>query len=188
VTDAVFYTAATIDGFIADEHDSLDWLFEHDTGDSEGGPPGYDEFIAGIGALAMGATTYEWLRAHLERTGEAWPYDQPTWVFTHRDLPAVAPEVRFVQGDVAEHWDAMASAAGDRDVWVVGGGELAGQYADAGLLTRLEVQLAPVTLGAGKPLFPRQHDLELVDVGRSGDFVVATYAVRGPRGEAQKTS
>ena len=179
--EGVYYTATTLDGFIADEHDSLQWLFEQQTGEQDGGPPGYDEFIGGIGALVMGATTYEWVRAHMEREGESWAYEQPTWVFTHRDLPLVDLGVRLAQGDVADHWEAMTAAAGDREVWVVGGGDLAGQYADAGLLTRVVVQLAPVTLGAGKPLFPRRRDLALVDVGRSGDFVVATYAVRGAR-------
>ena len=44
------------------------------------------------------------------------------------------------------------------------------------------MSIAPVTLGAGRPLFPRRHDLKLVELGRNGDFVVATYDVVGPRG------
>ena len=59
----IFYTATTLDGFIADEHDSLAWLFEQKT--DEGGPAGYDEFIAGIGAMVMGSTTYAWIRDHM---------------------------------------------------------------------------------------------------------------------------
>ena len=77
----------------------------------------------------------------------------------------------------------MVSAAGDKDIWVVGGGDLAGQFADHGLLDRVVVSIAPVTLGAGRPLFPRRHDLRLVETGRSGDFVVATYDVKGPRSD-----
>ena len=60
VTRTVYYTATTLDGYIADEHDSLEWLFTQDI-DQEG-PGGYEPFIAGIGAMAMGATTYEWVR------------------------------------------------------------------------------------------------------------------------------
>jgi dihydrofolate reductase len=55
MTRSVYYTATTLDGFIADEHDSLAWLFEQQT--DEGGPAGYEEFIAGVGAMVMGATT-----------------------------------------------------------------------------------------------------------------------------------
>ncbi len=76
-----------------------------------------------------------------------WPYPLPTWVFTHRDLHAPdGADVQFVQGDVrAVHAEAVA-AAKDKDVWVIGGGDLAGQFADAGLLDEVWVQYAPVTL------------------------------------------
>jgi len=175
----LYYTATTLDGYIADEHDSLAWLFEQQT--EEGGPADYDEFMTGIGAIAMGSTTYVWLRDHLATTGEAWPYDLPCWVFTHRDLEPLAEGVRFVSGSVEEHHAALAESAGGRDIWVVGGGDLAGQFADVGHLHRVIVSIAPVTLGAGRPIFPRRHNLKLVEVARSGDFVAAVYDVVGPR-------
>ena len=84
MTRTTFYTAMTLDGFIADEHDSLDWLFVQDQ--DENGPLNYDEFIKDIGAMVMGATTYEWILRHNAETGEAWAYDMPVWVVTHRDL------------------------------------------------------------------------------------------------------
>jgi dihydrofolate reductase len=177
----LYYTATTLDGFLADEHDSLAWLFEQQT--EEGGPAGYDEFIAGIGAMVMGTTTYLWVLDHMRRTGEPWSYDIPCWVFTHRDLEPTGEDVRFVAGEVAEHHAAIAESAGEKDVWVVGGGDLAGQFADAGHLHQVIVSIAPVTLGAGRPLLPRRHDLKLVEVGRNGDFVVATYDVVGPRSD-----
>jgi dihydrofolate reductase len=62
---------------------------------------------------------------------------------------------------------------------VVGGGDLAGQFADAGLLNEIWVQFAPVTLGAGRPLLPRALDLELLDVARNRDFMCGRYRVRG---------
>ena len=190
MTRTHFYTATTLDGFIADEHDSLEWLFsqEHE----EGGPLDYATFIEGIGALAMGATTYEWVRAHLESGGGgepgggdpgAWPYSQPTWVFTHRDLPAIeGADVRFVQGDVEPVWQEMVAAADGKDVWVVGGGGLAADFAEAGHLDRLMLSIAPVTLGAGRPLFPRPFDLRLVELAQHGAFACAIYDVVGPRG------
>ncbi len=181
MTRAVYYTATTLDGFIADDHDSLAWLFEQHSDDA--GPGGYAEFIAGIGALVMGATTYEWIGNHMRTTGEAWSYEVPTWVFTHRELPPLADDVRMVSGGVGEHHAAIAASAGERDVWVVGGGDLAGQFADLGLLDRLVLSIAPVTLGSGRPLFPRRHNLALTELGRNGDFAVATYDVVGPRND-----
>lgn len=175
----VYYTATTLDGFLADEHDSLDWLFSQDQ--DEDGALNYGEFIAGIGAIVMGATTYEWVVAHLAESGEPWPYAVPAWVVTHRDLaPVPGADVRFAQGDVAALHPELVAAAGGQDVWVVGGGDLAAQFAEAGHLDEVLCHIAPVTLGAGRPLFPRRWALELVEVARNGDFVAARYAVRGP--------
>lgn len=175
----VFYTATTLDGFLADEHDSLEWLFAQDQ-DPEGAM-NYDAFIADVGALAMGATTYEWVRGHMARTGEAWAYSIPAWVFTHRHLQAMADaDVTFTAEPVADVHEAMSRAASGKDLWIVGGGDLAGQFADAGLLDRVVVSIAGVTLGAGRPLLPRRLNLRLVDVARNRSFVCAAYDVVGP--------
>lgn len=150
-----YYTAATLDGFIADPQHSLDWLFQF--GDSA--TDDYPEFIANVGALAMGSSTYEWVLDHLNSTGgqaQAWPYEQPAWVFTSRTLPSIAgADIRFARGNVAEYHDEMLRAAEGKNVWIVGGGDLAGQFYDAGRLDELIVTIASVTLGAGKPLLPR---------------------------------
>ena len=181
----LYYTATTLDGFIADERNSLDWLFEVDR-DQEG-DHSFADFFAGVGAMAMGSTTYEWVYRH-ERLGEeperwrAWYGDTPSWVFTHRALPLIADaDVRFVQGDVAPVHTEMARAAADRVIWLVGGGDLVGQFADRGLLDEILVAVAPVTLGRGAPLLPRRltaSDLELVDVARDRQFARLRYRVR----------
>ena len=174
----VYWTATTLDGFLADEHDSLDWLLEQPHEPDAAG--GYDEHLARTGALVMGATTYAWVVDHLAATGEPWPYAVPCWVFTHRDLAPVRDDVHLVQGAVADHREAILASAQGRDVWVVGGGDLAGQCADLGWLDQVVVSIAPVTLGAGRPLLPRRLDLRLVEHGRNGAFVTATYDVVGP--------
>jgi dihydrofolate reductase len=74
----------------------------------------------------------------------------------------------------------MISAAGDRNVWIVGGGDLAGQFADLGLLDEVVVSFAPATLGAGAPLLPRRIELRLDELGRNGDFVSAKFSVVPP--------
>ncbi|WP_214401638.1 dihydrofolate reductase family protein [Pseudonocardia lacus] len=176
----VYYTATTLDGYIADAEDSLDWLFVQDI--DQDGPMNYNAFIADVGALVMGATTYEWIRARIAEGREKWSYSVPTTVVTHRDLPAVeGADLRFASGDVAAVHADLVAAAGGRDVWVVGGGDLAGQFADAGLLDEIVAAIAPVTLGEGRAIFPRRYALRLLDVARNGDFACARYAVVGPR-------
>jgi dihydrofolate reductase len=179
VTRTTYYTAATLDGFIADAEDSLDWLFVQDQdGD---GPLNYEEFIAGIGALVMGSTTYEWILAHNQRTGESWAYDIPAWVMTHRELPGIdGADVRFAQGEVAAVHAEMTAAAGGKDLWVVGGGDLAGQFADAGLLDEVITYVAPVTLGAGRPILPRRLELRLEETQQNKAFITARFSVVGP--------
>jgi dihydrofolate reductase len=110
-----------------------------------------------------------------------WPYATPAWVFTSRRLPGVdGAEIRFVSGDVARPHDDMRCVAGDRDVWIVGGGELAGQFYDRRRLDRVIVTVASVTLGAGAPLLPRRihPPLRLTSVTRTGpEFVELRYDV-----------
>lgn len=184
MTATVYVTATTLDGFIADEHDSLDWLFVQEI--DEHGPMNHADFMAGVGSLVMGATTYAWVLAHLRAGGGEWEYRQPCWVLTHRDPAELGvpdrADVRFASGDVRPVHNELLAAAGGADVWVVGGGDLAGQLADHGLLDEVIVSIAPVTLGSGRPLFPRRHDLRLIELARNGAFACARYAIVGPRG------
>jgi dihydrofolate reductase len=175
-----YYTATTLDGFIADPNHSLDWLFTREQ--DRDGPLSYNEFIAGVGALAMGSTTYEWILEH-EFKGKdpsqwKWPYEIPGWVFTHRQLPVVPnAQIEFTSADVASVHGQMVAAAGGRNVWIVGGGDLVGQFADVGLLDEVIVYIAPVTLGGGAPLLPRRLELRLEELERNRDFACARYSV-----------
>lgn len=169
-----YYTATTLDGYLADEHDSLDWLFrQHIDGD---GPGNHGDFMADVGVQVMGSTTYTWVLDH-ERD---WLPDIPTFVFTHRDLEVANEHVSLLAGSPAEHRSTLEAAAGERDVWVMGGGGLAAEFARAGMLDEMLVSIAPVTLGAGKPLLGGAFDLGLQECDRNGDFVIARYRVEGP--------
>lgn len=167
-----YYTATSLDGFLATENDSIEWLFPlGNLNDSS-----YPEFIADVGALAMGSSTYQWIIDNVEavtaESGSAWPYTQPTWIFSSRELPVIeGADLRFVNGDVRPVHAEMRAAAGTSNIWIVGGGDLAGQFYDAGLLDELIVQIGSATLGAGKPLFPRRvlsPVLRLVSVHQMG--------------------
>jgi len=175
----VYYTASSVDGFIADEHNSLDWLVDTDHDLPQDHPDHYDNFIKDMGALVMGATTYLWVTEHEPSSLEQWSYEQPTWICTHRDLPLPAQgHVETFAGDVAELHPRLVEAAQGKDVWVVGGGDLAGQFLDAGLLDEVHVQYTPVVLGGGAPLLPRRAPLRLLGVRQMGDFVAARYSLR----------
>ncbi|MGC5614737.1 dihydrofolate reductase family protein [Georgenia sp. Z1491] len=178
MTRTIYYTATTLDGYLADEDDSLAWLFAQRQDPAV--TSDYEDFVGDVGAILMGRTTYEWVLRELG-DGAAWPYDLPTVVATHADLTAPAgADVRFARGDVRQIHRDLVSAARGKDVWVVGGGDLAGQLADAGLLDELRLSVAAATLGAGRPLLPRRLALGLRSVVRTGDFVSVVYDVLGP--------
>src|SRR5215207_2700328 len=156
-----YYCAASLDGYIAEADDGLAWLLKYEGSfEGEGVEPGpmsgggsYEQFYAGVGALVSGATTYEWVLDHLAD----WPYKgKPCWVLSSRDLPTPEGEevdVRIVNANVTDLHDEMMAAAGERNLWVVGGGNVASQFADEGLLDEVLLTVVPVVLGAGKPLF-----------------------------------
>lgn len=175
-----YYTATSINGYIADEHNTLDWLFQFR--EIESMEDHYPRFIGEVGAAAMGSTTYEWVLDHenmLDYPGK-WPYDIPTWVFSSRELPAVdGADIRFAKGDVTPIHEEMKKAADGKNIWIIGGGDLAGQFHDHGLLDELILTVAPVMLYSGAPLLPRTitaPPMKLVDVKQYEDiFAVLTY-------------
>jgi dihydrofolate reductase len=160
-----YYCAASLDGYIADADDGIDWLTGYE-GSFEGGAESapmtdggsYERFYKGVGALISGSTTYEFVLGHMGE-GAAWPYKgKPCWVLSSRDLPVPEGEgvdVRIVDAAVVDIYDEMIDAAGERALWVVGGGNVASQFADAELLDEVIVTVVPVVLGEGKPLFNR---------------------------------
>ncbi len=177
-----YYAAASLDGFIADDAHGLDWLFQFtDIDEAE-----IQRFTAKVGAIAMGSATYEWILKNQVQPAsgapQPWPYEVPVWVFSSRELPvAEGADIRFVKGAVAPVHHTMVEAAGDRNLWVMGGGDLAGQFHDAGLLDEIIVSIASVTLGSGFPLLPRRIStppLKLISVDKFGSsFAVLHYQV-----------
>ncbi|MGB0652072.1 MAG: dihydrofolate reductase family protein [Thermoplasmatota archaeon] len=167
-----FYTATSLDGFLATDDDSVDWLdaLPQPSEDT------YAPFIETVGAICMGSATFEFLERHMAQ-GNPWPYqDHPVCVFTSK--PRQAPEgadVRFASGDVPPvHAEMVAAAetAGKPDVWVCGGGGLAAAFLEAGLLDELILTVAASTLGSGKPLLPTAVRLRFTSARMLGEGFV----------------
>lgn len=180
----IVYDAATsFNGWIADERNSLDWLFAIEGGEA----PAEGMYPAGAAVQVMGSTTCEWVLAHerLLEKPELWAElygTTPVFVFSRRDhaIPSGA-DVRLVSGSVVDALPKIREAAGDGDIWVVGGGDLAGQFYDAGELDRIALSVAPVALTGGAPLFTRRIEadqLSLVEARAVGQFVRVVYEVR----------
>lgn len=177
--EIVYYVATSIDGFIATADGSVDWLSEFEHGSED---YGYAEFLAGVDALLIGRTTYEQVLTFGE-----WPYaGKPTWVFAHGELSRTPAGVR----GTAEAPEAVAGTlaeSGVKRAWLVGGGELAGAFGRAGLITSCIISVMPVLLGEGVPLFGGHgvsRRLALESSTQIGDVVQNVYGV-GTTGERE---
>ena len=166
----VYYAAATLDGYIAAADDSIDWLTGYQgryDGDDAAPARGYDEFYEGVGALVSGSVTYEWVLDNVDE----WPYPgKPCWILSSRELRRPEGEgvdVRVVGGEVGELFEDMAASAGEGKLWVLGGGNVASQFADRGLLDEVQVTVVPVVLGTGKPLFERRLEGDPMQLERA---------------------
>jgi dihydrofolate reductase len=184
----VYRTATSLDGFIADDTDSLAWLFAVEPSDAQ--VTDYARFMDGVGVLVEGSSTYEWVlaEANLLEEPRKWREfygERPTFVFSSRELPRPAgADITFVNGPVSDALPMIIAPARSQDVWVVGGGDLAGQFLDAHALDEITVSIAPVTLAAGAPLFPRRlesNHLTLVSTTQHAQFIHATYRVTDPQ-------
>jgi dihydrofolate reductase len=143
----VGYIATSLDGFIADANESLEWL--EGRGDATLGEHDYKLFITRIRTVVMGRTTYDWLI----RSGAVWPYaEQRTIVVTSR--PIVDPSAPI---ETRTDIDALVTelrALEDGDVWMVGGGRLQMTFLERGALDEVEIYIASSMIGGGYPLFP----------------------------------
>jgi dihydrofolate reductase len=178
----VFDTATSLNGWIADERHSLDWLFAVE----QGSTPAEELAPPAATVLVEGSCTYEWVLAHEDilanpERWQAFHGDRPTFVFTSRELASPeGADVRFVSGPVADLLPELRAAAGGGDIWVVGGGDLAGQFLDIGALDQIALSVAPVALTGGAPLLPRRigaDRLRLVSATAVGQFARLVYEV-----------
>ena len=143
----VGYIATSLDGFIADENDKLDWLFKYDEMDL--GAHDYRIFVKSIRTVVMGRGTYDFLT----KDPAPWPYgDQRVVVVTSR--PIENPKGSLEIKDNVDDLIAELRKLDDGDVWMLGGGMLQMAFMERGALDEIEIYIIPELLGGGRPLFP----------------------------------
>lgn len=164
-----FYGCVTLDGYLADKNHGLSWL--HETGSAE--ETGYEDFYRNMDVTIMGRRTFEEI-AKLEDPGSVYPTTE-NYVFTHAEslpqtgfLPASGDIVQFVRG-----------ISPDKNIWIIGGNTILAPLLDADMVDHLIVQVAPVLLGEGIPLFIQKEGLKrfrLEEVKQYGQFAELIYS------------
>jgi dihydrofolate reductase len=168
----ILYIAASLDGYIATEEESLDWLFSvQGEGDN-----GYTSFFDTVDTVLMGRKTYDWIM----RTEQGrFPYPgRECYVFS-RSRTGSDGFVTYVGGDVAAFTAALKHREGKK-IWMIGGGEALLDVLRAGLIDEIVVNIAPRLLGRGIPLFPKGDygcDLSLIGIKQYGQFAELHYSI-----------
>ena len=157
-----FYGCITLDGYMAAKGHGLDWLY--DTGSPE--ETSYDEFYSHMDVTLI------------EKTGDpasVYPTTEK-YVFTHRALSC--PGFTAVNGDLVEF---VKDLGQDRSIWVVGGNTILTPLLDQDMVDHLIIQVAPVLLGEGIPLFTQKEAMRrfrLETVRQYGQFAELVYGRR----------
>ena len=164
-----FYGCVTLDGYLADKNHGLDWL--HQTGNA--GDTDYDAFYQKMDVTIMGKRTYDEI-ARLEDASSVYPTTE-NYVFTHAES---LPQKGFipVSGDPAEF---VAGLGADKNIWIIGGNTILAPLLDRDMVNHLIIQVAPVLLGAGIPLFTQKERLirvRLDEVKQYGQFAELVYS------------
>jgi dihydrofolate reductase len=170
----VLFIAASLDGFIARSDGGIDWLEGLPNPDNS--DHGYGEFLEGIGSILMGRKTYEAIMGF----GMDWPYAGiKTFVVSQQQAFGInSPDTQLVRGEEVPRLISQLKASSSKDIWLVGGGELATWFLNQDLLDQIILTLIPVVLGAGIPLFapaPRESTWDLKKAKPYSSGAVALY-------------
>ena len=169
----VLYIATSLDGYIATENDSLEWLFK-----TEGeGDNGYSEFYSTVDTILIGRRTYDWI---IEKEKGEFPYkNKKCYVFSKSENDK-NENVEFINQDVVEFTNKIKSLDGG-NIWLVGGGNLLHSFIKEKLVDELIITIAPTLIGSGISLFNKNDfelELKLKDMRRFNQFAELHYEVK----------
>lgn len=166
----------SLDGFIAGPGHTMDWVFDFVT------PDEFPEIAAATGAMLIGRRTYEvGNKMAADKPGRKdYPFSGPMFVLTHEPPESADPKVTFLTGDIGEAVVTARSAAGGKNLEILGA-DVAGQCLRLGLVDEILVYVLPLLLGDGIRFSPpglARIDLEPVSSTRSGAVTILRFRVR----------
>ncbi len=164
--EIVLYIATSIDGYIAREDGSIDWLNEFEDSDYD-----FYKFYSTVDVCVLGRTTYEQIVHVL--SPDIWPYqDKETFVLSSTNI-----EDENVQSlTVDELIKVMENMSGR--VWIVGGSSTLRFFLENNWVDKMILTTIPILLGKGISLFKEIDDVqrfEIESVGRYNNMTEVTY-------------
>lgn len=169
----VLYIAASLDGYIAREDGSVDWLDPTDKQADEN----YRNFLERIDTIIMGNRTYE----QTKELAPDFPYkEQQCYVFSRKRAEERERFVEFVNPDIPIFLKELRSQAG-KDIWLMGGAEILDAFLQERAVDELIITVIPLLLGSGIPLFRNgqpEQQLRLLKVEELGEMVHFHYQLK----------
>ncbi|GAM55067.1 dihydrofolate reductase homolog [Vibrio ishigakensis] len=176
----IVYIATSLDGYIADKNNDLDWL--HQVPNPDGSDFGFAEFMDSIDALVMGRNTMEKVLSF----GIDWPYNKPVYVLSSKltQAPEGLEDKIFPVKGTPEEITATLKEKGLNNLYI-DGGKTVQSFLQEDLIDKLVITTIPILLGGGIPLFsdleqPLQFKLEksetLNDLLVKNTFTRSDYA------------
>ncbi len=169
----IIYLAISLDGYISDTLEKMDWL------KGDGSEPdhlgSYNDFYATIDTIIMGKNTYDLINQTL--SPNAWPYPhKKTYVFTHKHITP-QKDIEFLSADLTTFVNNLKQQKG-KDIWVCGGASIAMQLLQLDLVDKITLTIVPTILGDGIKFFQKFNQsiqLKLIDIKSYNGFVDLTY-------------
>ncbi|WP_160687729.1 dihydrofolate reductase family protein [Clostridium sp. C2-6-12] len=169
----VLFIATSLDGYIATEDDSLEWLFK-----IEGeGDNGYSKFYNTVDTILIGRRTYDWV---MEKEEGKFPYKNKNCYVFSRSEKGKNENVEFINEDVVEFTNKIKRLEGG-NIWLVGGGNLLNSFIKERLVDEFIITISPIIIGSGIPLFNNNDfelELRLKGTRRFNQFVELHYEVK----------
>lgn len=185
----IYSVGASLDGYIAAPDGSVDWL-NRVAGKAKGEDFGMTAFFKSLDTVLMGRKTYEHaLSMGMAKGGYA---GMKNYIFSRTRAAGERDGVEFVNEPLPSFIKKLRKRPG-KHIWLCGGGELAKEALDAGIVDEITLGVTPVLIGAGLPTFPPtfpETDLELVECKQyKAGIVGLTYRVLGkPRQKSPKSA
>lgn len=172
----IAHATMSLDGFIADAADGVEWIFDHLGVHDEP----VKEFMGTVGAMLGGRRSFD-VGARDDRGAYEGAWSGPMFVLTHEPPPeSSASSPTFLSGDVRVAVATALDAAGGKNLEVVGGSVIR-QCLAAGVVDEIVVHVLPVLLGDGVPLFERgafgRIGLDKIGADESGAVTTLRFGV-----------
>lgn len=167
------YIAMSLDGYIATEDDSLEWLFKTEVNSDAG----YNAFFEEVDTIIIGKRTYDWV---MEQENGKFPYPEKECFVFSKSETGTNEHVEFVDEDIVTFTNKLKEQEGKK-IWIVGGGDLLKDFLNEKLVDEFIITVAPTLLGKGIPLFNKgeyETDLVLKDMKQYDQFAQLHYELK----------